>query len=744
MRRVSSALSQAFSLSENRFMKEPMKRPLDSDTLGELGEKEFGALCARADLIANVVSRDRAGWDYTIDFRLDNERRGLDSRPAPISARVQVKTQWDDRDAIKLRLSSAEHLVKHHGPSFICVLSVDGELHLTRMRVILCRGEIVSRVLKRLREAEARAEHPANVWITIKPSQFAEATEPHHSALRRALEDACSAAHRRSVTALNEHGVVLLLGEPAAGKSTIGASLALAAADRWKCAVVKATSPESLEPRIDPDAKQFFWVDDAFGSTQFQHDRIERWNQLFPLMQAALTNGSKFLITSRDYIWALARKELKLSAFPSLRNSQVVIYTQQLSAAEKERILYNHIKLGDQPPDFKSQLKPLLRGLAARRDFLPETARRLGNRVFTKGLLVTADRVTSFFQHPRDFLEQTISTLAPGSRAAIGLLFLNGGLVRSPVSSELLTHPAEAFGATKSDTREQLTALDGSLLLLAQDDAGPYWTYRHPTVTDAFASFVGKDPELVEIYLRGARPENLIHEVVCAGVSIRGAMVTVPQSSSDMLVERIASLPRDSLKNFISARANKTVASRILACRPDIYEVLDRPLNSPIKEDSDAEFVVALHKLGLLPEDRRRQFFERVLEAVTDEADPSFIDNDDIAGVLTLSERAELIEAVRNDVLSNVALYIETQKDRWESNYDPEDYFEPLMAALGTFADAVGEDPSQLSRKILPSVNDAIDDLKARYYERQSERFDDSSRDFAPEPAGDLFRDVDE
>ncbi len=551
-------------------------------------------------------------------------------------------------------------------------------------------------------------------------------------------------AHRRSVTALNEHGVVLLLGEPAAGKSTIGASLALAAADRWKCAVVKATSPESLEPRIDPDAKQFFWIDDAFGSTQFQHDRIERWNQLFPLMQAALTNGSKFLITSRDYIWVPARKELKLSAFPSLRSSQVVIYTQQLSAAEKERILYNHIKLGDQPPDFKRQLKPLLRGLAARRDFLPETARRLGNRVFTRGLVVTADRVTSFFQHPRDFLEQTISTLAPGSRAAIGLLFLNGGLVRSPVSSELLTHPAEIFGATKPDTREQLTALDGSLLLLAQDDAGPYWTYRHPTVTDAFASFVGKDPELVEIYLRGAKPENLIREVVCAGVSIRGAMVTVPQSSADMLVERIASLPKDSLKNFISARANKDVAGRLLACRPDIYEVLDRPLNSPIKEDSDAEFVVALHKLGLLPEDRRRQFFERVLEAVTEEADPSFIDNDDIADVLTLKERAELIEVVRSDVLSNLALYVETQKDRWESNYDPEDYFEPLMAAFVTFADAVGEDPSQLSRKILPSVNDAIDDLKARYYERQSEQFDDGSRDFSPEPAGDLFRDVDE
>jgi len=167
------------------------QRPLDSDTLGELGEKEFGALCARADLIANVASRDRAGWDYVIDFRLGKRLQGLDARPAPISARVQVKTQWADREKVKLRLSSAEQLVKHTGPSFICVLSVDEDLHFTKMRVIHCRGEIVGRVLKRLREAEVRAERPNDVWLSIKPSDFAEATAPDHKLLRSALEDTC-------------------------------------------------------------------------------------------------------------------------------------------------------------------------------------------------------------------------------------------------------------------------------------------------------------------------------------------------------------------------------------------------------------------------------------------------------------------------------------------------------------------------------------------------------------------------
>lgn len=65
-------------------------------------------------------------------------------------------------------------------------------------------------------------------------------------------------AHRKSVRAINRHSVVLLLGSPAAGKSTIGASLALGANDMWKCRTIKATSPQQLEHHLDPDGSHFF------------------------------------------------------------------------------------------------------------------------------------------------------------------------------------------------------------------------------------------------------------------------------------------------------------------------------------------------------------------------------------------------------------------------------------------------------------------------------------------------------
>lgn len=552
-------------------------------------------------------------------------------------------------------------------------------------------------------------------------------------------------AHRRSVRAISSYSLVLLLGSPAAGKSTIGASLALGASDIWKCSTIKSTSPEHMEDHLDPSGGQFFWIDDAWGSTQYQRERTESWNQIFPLMQGAMKRGTRFLITSRDYIWQAARKDLKLQALPVLAKSQVIINVHELTVEEKARILYNHLKLGDQAEEFRAWIKPILPAIAKSEEFLPESARRLGARIFTERLVRTSSGMIDFFERPMDFLEQTIENLAFECRAAIALVFLNGGKIRSPVPTDALEQPASAYGVTPAMIRVQLEAMNGSLLNLVEDEEGPFWTYRHPTISDAFASCVAKSPELVEIYLRGAKPESIAYEVVCASIEIRGASVVVPDSLHGLLAERIANLPSHTLSSFISYRSNYAFAARLIDLRPDIWKRLDS-FSRPLDEDTDVDLLTTLNGLGLLSEDRRLKFVEEVRAAAVEDADDSFLDDEGIANTLTTSERDSILADVETEVLGKLSDHVDRLRETWDRDYEPNNYFDTLRESVNRFAEALGArvDLNLIKRSTESHIQSAVWLMEDNYVPDSKSATPAQQSAAMADSLDELFRDVDE
>lgn len=518
-------------------------------------------------------------------------------------------------------------------------------------------------------------------------------------------------AHRNSVRAISSHNLVLLLGAPATGKSTIGASLAIGAADIWGCSTIRVTSPEDIQRHMNPGTKQFFWIDDAWGSTQYQRQNTEAWNQTFPLMQAAIKAGSRFLITSRDYIWAMAKNDLKLQALPVLNRSQVVINVEELSTQEKAQILYNHLKFGDQSKAFRARVKPYLPELASRRDFLPETARRFGSAFFTEKLSTSRYEVIKFFEQPQGFLLDTISSLSPDCRAAIAVIFMNGGKIASPVPLTELEPATTAFGTTVASIRSQLEALNGSLLLRAQDDKGPYWSYKHPTVSDAFADYVAHNSEQVEIYLKGARPESIVREVVCAGMRVYGAPVFVPDSMHELLAARLVKLELHLLISFLSYRSNRNFTALILGMRPDILKSL-QGFSIPVYEDTAARLAATLHKQGLLPPEIRKNFVNELREAAVEEADASFLENG-LQEMLSDEEREAILADVDSSVLGDIESHVRRLKHSWNGTIEPEEYFESFRETIGVFAKALGH--YWVTHSAEEAINDAIEEMNEDY-----------------------------
>lgn len=412
-------------------------------------------------------------------------------------------------------------------------------------------------------------------------------------------------AYRQALKALHEHGFVILLGDPASGKSTIAAILALGALDDGCLGALRINAPDQIS-LWHPGEKQFLWVDDAFGPNQFDAARMSRWNAELGALRAAVEGGARIVFTSRNYIWEAARPHLKTSAFPVLKESQVVVNVHALTENERAQMLYNHVRRA-QPQKIRKLLKPCLAIAASNKAFIPETARRLGDPLFTAKLSFTEDRIRRLVEHPVEFLTEVLEQLDDASRAAIALIFLNSQTgVPSPIAaSPALEMVTRLMGVQPADVARALQHLNDSLTRLDVQEDGNRWVFRHPTVTDAFAGIVATSPELVELYVHGAKLDRLIREVECRPTKADSDHLRIPLQLYAPLVERLKTYPLDEgLKSFLGARCEKAFLEKVLEARPDILdwaaEVSARGMSL-----SGKLLLAALASWGLMPEESR-------------------------------------------------------------------------------------------------------------------------------------------
>src|SRR5258706_8882928 len=356
--------------------------------------------------------------------------------------------------------------------------------------------------------------------------------------------------YRRAAEALDRHSFVLLIGEPAAGKTTIASLLAMAAVDQWNASMLKLDDPGTVAERWNPEEpSQFFWVDDAFGVTQYEEFLVSRWNHVLPQIKTMLRKGAKIVMTSRDYIYNRARNDLKEGAFPLLRESQVVIDVRDLTGEEKRQILYNHLKLGKQPRSFLSEIKLYLDDVADHPHFIPETARRLGDPLFTKHLFIDSYYLAEFVERREQLLEEVLQGLDADSKAALALIYMRNDRLESPLQLNAdETDALDRLGSDLGGCIAALDALNGSLVLHLHADNEAFWQFKHPTIGDAYARILVQSPELLGIYIQGSAPDKLVEQVTCGQAGIERAVV-VPKPLFSMMLSKLESFgPRKSYK----------------------------------------------------------------------------------------------------------------------------------------------------------------------------------------------------
>ncbi len=501
-------------------------------------------------------------------------------------------------------------------------------------------------------------------------------------------------SYNKAAKALERHNYVLIVGEPAAGKTSIASLLAMGALDQWQAATIKVSHAIDVKKHWNPDEpNQLFWIDDAFGATHYESPLAYRWNDIIMEIKTMINRGAKIVMTSRDYIYNAAKKDLKSNIFPLMNESQVVVNVHDLSIEEKRQMLYNHIKLGKQSVAYKKEIKPFLEAVAQSKRFIPETARRLSDPYFTNRLNLTSFSILKFVESQEGFLIDVIKDLDKDSKAALALVYMNNGRLVSPVNPSTSEDIAVSrMGSSIDRCIGALHAMSGSMVQIQIEDDQRYWNFKHPTIGDAFARYLVHEPELLEIYIYGSDTNKLFDQITCGNVNLEGATI-VPQSLFYMVINKLANFTKSKnyktevfaiyfakleLISFLGRRCSASFLKMYVENFPEIFKSISNP-NLSGNVPREVELAWVLHKNKLLPEDIRRTIVLQIEKYALSGENIDFLKSEDIQSLFLSTELIALKDRIRTGLLK---LPISDMTDLWKSKFRKDDDAEYHMYTL--------------------------------------------------------------
>lgn len=483
-----------------------------------------------------------------------------------------------------------------------------------------------------------------------------------------------TASMQEAARTLRAHRFVLIVGDAMVGKTTAASSLAIAALDDLKLRVLKVRSADAFVEHwnANRDAKQFFWIDDAFGETSFDEELTRSWSRNLDALAAAHEAGASFVLTSRSYIWHRARELIKTYSFEHLRTGKVVIDLRDLSDIERRQILYNHVRMGDQQAEFKTRLEPLLPAVAKIEPFYPEAARRLANSHFTHNLQLDPDGLKIFFEKPLDILIDIVTRLSAPEKALLALIFANSGRLEAPITyDERASRIVRLFGAQSHEVSNLVASLEDVFIKRVTDlDGSVTYRFTHPSFGDAIARMTASRTEWLEVYLAGASTMSILHETHAGVPGEAGVEIAVPPARYDDVVARIRELITDRAKSgtywttYVANRCGALFLSYLSEHLPEAFDeqyYYDEEWDP--KDDDYLKLCVRLCQNEILSEDMRSRAVARMRNYLS--YDLGYFLDGVFDALLLPAERAQIFETLH----SRANDLIDSMIDRYDEVY---------------------------------------------------------------------------
>lgn len=532
-------------------------------------------------------------------------------------------------------------------------------------------------------------------------------------------------SHELAVRNIDQHGVVLLLGNPASGKSAIGAILSTMAVEDEDHSVIQVSSPQEFVQHWNPDFKnRFFWIDDAFGSNVVDADVVQHWAKEFGKVSAAINGGNRFLFTSRGYIYKAAESKLGSRNLSLFRTGDAVVNVGDLSEAEKNQILYNHIKHGKQTGEWKSEAKPHLASVAEVSNFLPGISARLGNPDFTKKLPLTQISLVRFMAEPEEHLIDVLNELEPEQFASLVLIYVHRGKL------DLNAADAEAVAAIEGTTGfsfhsivARLPELEGSFVQKSSESSSTEWVFDHPTIADAITAILDKRPNMTSAILRGGPIEKIMTEFVCEGAKISSNAAKIPRSLNEILNQRLSEAP-DNLRvngglfSFLAWSASDEMVRLQFESNANL---MDRSTYYFSQTNGNAQQIAAARafQLGVLRDQDRSAISDDLYRCTMSHLDLSWTEDHELLALMEPTTLLSLGLSLSSKVAHQFDQFLEQKRNDIDLDIDIEDQYEVISSGLKYLKSLLGYSIASEEVKFLETAEQRLAEEIAEVLEEQ-------------------------
>lgn len=313
--------------------------------------------------------------------------------------------------------------------------------------------------------------------------------------------------YRDALNTLIEHGMAVLSGLPEMGKTTIAFSIALSrAVDGWRYFSVR--SSEELLSLHEPNERQIFVADDAFGSTEYKPGLADEWASSLETILGKIDKNHWIIWTTRTGPLKEALQKMHLQGiaekFPD--PGSVLVKASELSVREKALMLYAHAKTAELAADKRSIVRAHAELIVKHEFFTPKRVQRF-IRETLPALDASApicDAIEHEIRTPTDSMRKSFDALPEPHR-----LFLVAALDGPTISKSFARHaPGTALSPQEAESKllEHFIVRTETWRYARKED-GVSWA--HPSWRDMVIECVAESPERRGAFLANCSVDGL-------------------------------------------------------------------------------------------------------------------------------------------------------------------------------------------------------------------------------------------